>query len=168
MSKEMISLTIPDLSGFAKSLRSEMDNPPAHLDMLGAIARAAGFRNYQHLRARLAEAPHPDPVDDKRVARARRFFDEKSFLTHWPAKTRTQELCLWGIWAQLPAETTWSEREISARIDTLCRFRDAAQIRRSMIEHGLVRRDRDGSAYRRVERKPTPEAAALIARLLRA
>ncbi|WP_417208183.1 DUF2087 domain-containing protein [Antarctobacter sp.] len=164
MSRDPISLTIPDLSGFAKTLRAGLDSPPSHLEMLGLIARAAGFRNYQHLRARLSETP-PEPVDDRAVARAGRFFDEKSRFTDWPAKTSVQGLCLWVIWAQLPPDTIWTERQVSGVIDGLCTFRDAAQIRRAMIEHGLLRRERDGSAYVRVERKPTPEARALISRV---
>lgn len=166
MSRDPIALTIPDLSDFAKSLRAGLDSPPSHLEMLGLIARAAGFRNYQHLRARLAEDP-PEAADDKVVTRAGRFFDDQSRFTDWPAKTSVQGLCLWVIWAQLPPATFWTEREVSARIDGLCSFRDAAQIRRAMIEHGLLRREKDGSVYARIERKPTPEARALIARVLR-
>lgn len=166
MSKEPLSLTIPDLSGFAKALRAGLAQPPSHLEMLGLIARAAGFRNYQHLKARLAEVP-PEPLDDRAVTRAARFFDASGQFTDWPGKTGVQRLCLWVIWAQLPPEARWTEREISARIDGMCRFRDAAQIRRSLIEHGLLARERDGSDYRRIECRPPPEARALIARVLR-
>lgn len=166
MSRAPIALTIPDLSVFAKSLRAGLDNPPSHLEMLGLIARAAGYRNYQHMRARLGDSP-AEPLDDRAVARAARFFDDAARFTDWPGRTSVQGLCLWVIWAQLPPDTTWTEREISARIDTLCTFRDAAQIRRAMIEHGLLRRERDGSAYARLERRPSAEARALIARVLR-
>ncbi|MBV7392774.1 DUF2087 domain-containing protein [Mameliella sediminis] len=166
MSRDPIALTIPDLSAFAKALRSGMDSPPSHLEMLGLISRAAGYRNYQHLRARLTETPD-EPVDEKSVARAARFFDPERRFIDWPGRTSIQGLCLWVIWAQLPPGQSWTERQISTALDALCTFRDAAQIRRSMIEHGLLRRDRDGSAYERVERKPPPEARALIARILR-
>ena len=52
MTRDVISLQIDDLSHFARSLRAGLANPPSHLEMLGHIARAAGYRNYQHLRAK--------------------------------------------------------------------------------------------------------------------
>ncbi|MFD1344619.1 DUF2087 domain-containing protein, partial [Litorisediminicola beolgyonensis] len=64
--------------------------------------------------------------------------------------------------AVLPARETLSEREISARIDAATALGDAAQLRRGLIEHGLARRSRDGSAYTRIEQAPPPEALALL------
>ncbi|MCA9846290.1 MAG: DUF2087 domain-containing protein, partial [Dehalococcoidia bacterium] len=58
---------------------------------------------------------------------------------------------------------TMTERQISAHIDTLTAFRDAAQIRRGMVEHRMVTRDLEGRAYLRLEQAPPPEARALIA-----
>lgn len=163
MSKDMISLTIPDVSGFAKALRSGLATPPSHLEMLGHIARAAGFRNWQHMRARLTEAPQA-VTDLKQVDRAARYFDSEGRFATWPAKTGVQRLCLWVLWAALPKEDL-TERQISTRIDALCAFRDAAQVRRAMVEHGMVTREPDGSRYRRQERRPDPEALALIRRI---
>lgn len=162
MSRDVISLTIPDLSAFAKALRAELPTPPSHLETLGLIARAAGFRNYQHLRARHAPVPAADPAQ---VARALRNFDPEGRLTRWPRRHGVQMLCLWPVWSHLPARTEMTERQVSARIDALTTFRDAAQIRRGMIEAGLMDRTRDGSVYRRIEQPPSPEARALIARL---
>jgi len=42
---------------------------------------------------------------------------------------------------------------------------DHAILRRSLCDGGLVSRTRDGRVYRRVERRPPPEAAALICHL---
>lgn len=165
MSRDPIALTIPDVASFAKALRAGLEQPPSHTEMLGLIARASGFRNYQHLRARLTEAPVA-VVDQQAVDRAARFFDHDGRFSAWPARTAVQSLCLWVIWAQLPPVETWGEREISARIHAVCTFRDAAQIRRSMLGLGLLRRDVDGSEYRRIEQKPPPEAVALISRVL--
>lgn len=58
-----------------------------------------------------------------------------------------------------------TERQISVKIDALSSLKDAAQIRRSMIEHKLLRRNRDGSCYIREERAPTAEARVLIAEM---
>ncbi len=166
MSRDPIPLSVEDVSTFAKTLRAGLDQPPSHLEMLGLIARSAGYRNYQHMRARLASAP-PSVVDEKAVQRAARHFDEAGDLARWPTRMRMQELCLWVIWSRLPAREVMTERSISARIHALCSFRDAAQIRRGLVEHALFTRASDGSEYLRVERAPTPDARALIARLSR-
>lgn len=162
MSRDTIQLTIPDLSRFAKALRAELETPPSHLETLGLLARAAGYRNYQHLRA----AHEPAPLaDQKRVARALAHFDGQGQLMRWPGKTQIQALCLWAIWAQIPARESFSERQISTRIDACCLFKDAAQIRRSMIENRMLTRTLDGAVYTRLEQAPSPEGKALIAQL---
>lgn len=160
MTRDVIPLKIDDLSDFARNLRAGLDRPPSHLEMLGHIARAAGFRNYQHLRA----ASQPGPKADARlVERALRHFDAEGRLTRFPGRTQVQALCLWALWAQLPARQEMSERAISLRLDTMCRFRDAAQLRRSLAEHGLVTRERDGSRYLRREGPVPPDPRAVIA-----
>ena len=118
MPRDPVPLTIPDLSAFAKSLRAGMAQPPSHLQMLGLIAKAAGYRNYQHLLARHRAMP-TEPVDDRRVARALRQFAPDGRLNAWPGKTVIQGLCLWVIWARLPKATEMTERGISAHIDAL-------------------------------------------------
>jgi len=160
MTRDVIPLSVPDISNFSKALRAQLADPPGHAEMLSIIARAAGFRNFQHLRAQVAPRP---PVDEKLVARSLRCFDDQGRMAMWPARTQVQGLCLWAVWAGLPPREAMTERQISARIDTLTALRDAAQIRRSLVENRLVTRPLDGSAYTRVERAPTPEAAALLA-----
>ncbi|KMK67183.1 DUF2087 domain-containing protein [Puniceibacterium sp. IMCC21224] len=165
MSRDVTQLIIHDLSQFAKSLRAELSAAPAHLDMLGMIARASGYRNYQHLLSRNASQPHV-PIDDRRVARAARYFDQNGCFARWPARTGIQMLCCWVIWSQLPTREVMTERQISARIDELCGFRDAAQIRRSLIEAGGLTRTLDGAQYRRVEAPLSAEAQALMRQVL--
>jgi len=162
MTRDVISLQIDDLSQFARSLRAGLANPPSHLEMLGQIARAAGYRNYQHLRAHRTPAPKPDA---KRVEKALRYFDGQGLLMRFPGRTQMQWLCLWALWARLPAREEMSERAISARIDGLSAFRDAAQLRRSMVEAGLLTRTIDGAVYLRREQQPSAEARALISAL---
>ncbi|SPF80739.1 DUF2087 domain-containing protein [Pseudoprimorskyibacter insulae] len=163
MTRDVIELTIPDLSHFAKALRSSLEGSPSHAEMLGHIARAAGYRNYQHLRAR--HEPQPQ-ADLRRVERALRLFDDAGLMLRWPGKHSLQGLCLWAVWAQLPPREAMTERQISQRIDTLTAFRDAAQIRRGLIEHRLASRNIDGSAYHRVEQGPSPEARLVIRAVL--
>lgn len=54
MTKDTLPLPVPDLSTFARSLRKELalaPDLPGHLALMNMAARAAGFRNVQHLRA---------------------------------------------------------------------------------------------------------------------
>jgi hypothetical protein len=162
MSRDVIELTISDLSQFCKTLRADLPQAPGHAQMLGLIAKAAGYRNYQHLKAR--NAPKP-AADQKQVDRALRCFDARGLFASWPARVGTQLLCVWAIWARLPPREVLNERQISACIDELCSLRDAARVRRTLVEMKLFERTRDGSAYRRLERPVPPEAEALIAAL---
>lgn len=159
MSRDVIQLTINDLSQFTKTLRKEMDAPQTHAEMLSHVARAAGYRNYQHLRARNTPVPK---ANDKQVTRALRYFSEDGHWLKWPHKRGVRELCCWVVWAAIPARQEFTEREISALIDEETAFRDAAQIRRALVELGAMRRTRDGSVYCRIERPLPPEASALI------
>lgn len=161
MTRDAISLTIPDVSAFTRSLRREAAaGETGHQAWLNRVARAAGYRNFQHLSAtRKGAAP---PADEKKVARALRYFGPEGRLARWPKRSGVQQLCLWPIWAALPKDTAFSERQISARIDELTEFRDAAVVRRVMVEMGLMSRRRDGSDYRRIEQPPPSDALALI------
>lgn len=51
MPKTTIPLPIADLSAYARSLAKLLDPAPSHLSLLNTLAKAAGFRNFQHLRA---------------------------------------------------------------------------------------------------------------------
>lgn len=110
--------------------------------------------------------PRQAIVDHKLVDRAKRAFDDQGQLVLWPAKTSVQALVLWVIWAAIPARQDMTERQISAEIDKVCVLKDAAQIRRSMVENNLLQRNRDGSCYTRVERAPSAEARSLIAAIV--
>lgn len=177
MSRDLIPLTTPDVSGFARSLSRQLtgrEAPPSHLELLNMLARAAGFRNHQHLRAAEAArarldtpAAPPEAVDFRQVERALGCFDQGGVLTRWPARRQQQILCLWALWARLPAGLRLDEPRINRLLDTLHAFGDRALIRRDMVGLGLLRRGPDGRDYQRVETRPSPEARALIARLSR-
>ncbi len=163
MTRDSISLTVPDISAFARGLKAEMgEGAPGHQSLLNHIARAGGYRNYQHLKAIHSPVHVPEPVDGKSLGRALSWFDDVGRMTNWPTKRKTRVLCLWALWARVPAGQVFAEREISALFDTMTVFRDAAQIRRSLVEDGLLRRNLDGSNYRRVEMAPGETELALI------
>ena len=104
MSRDHIPLQITDLTGFASQLRKQLtqnDEPPGHLAFLGMIARAAGFRNYQHLQSQ-ADKTRPLSKDaTKTLDRATRVFDTSAKMSYWPATTTVQGMCLWPIWFDL-------------------------------------------------------------------
>ncbi|WP_347313281.1 DUF2087 domain-containing protein [Defluviimonas sp. SAOS-178_SWC] len=167
MARDAIAFHVNDLSAFARSLRKglgEEGSLPGHLALLNHIARAGGFRNYQHLKA-LASAGaglKTEPVDEKRLAQALRSFDAEGRMVRWPAKTGMQGLCLWALWARLPVRQEVTEAEVNAILDRWHLFGDRALLRRSLIDHGQATRSIDGRAYRRTEAAPPAEARALI------
>lgn len=121
------------------------------------IARAAGFRNYQQLKA---ETPQPAP--SKTVARALRNFDGQGRMLAWPAQTKLQGLCLWRFWAMLAPGRDYPEAELNAALKDWHLFGEHVLLRRSLIDHGLACRAKDGSWYRRIEQAPPAEALAMI------
>ncbi|MCA0044578.1 DUF2087 domain-containing protein [Celeribacter litoreus] len=163
MTREAISLTLPDVSAFARTLKSDLgDASPGHQTLLNAIARAGGYRNFQHLKATQSMAEPVEPAEGRAVTRALARFTEGGLLESWSTKRKVRQHCLWALWAQVPPRTEFTERTISDLFDTMTVFRDPAQIRRSLIEDGLLTRTIDGSVYTRVEAVPDETAKAVI------
>ncbi|AUH66222.1 DUF2087 domain-containing protein [Paracoccus zhejiangensis] len=159
MTRDLNAVFITDLSGFARTLARDLSGQevPGHQAMLALIARAAGFRNYQQLRA---EAPRP--AVSKSVERALRNFDTQGRMIAWPAQTKLQGLCLWRFWAGLAPGRDYREADLNAALKEWHLFGDHVLLRRSLIDHRLVERATDGSWYRRIEQAPPPEALAMI------
>lgn len=166
MSSPPIPLVIEDISQFARSLRKVWpDEPPGHAKMLALVAKAAGYRNHQTLKADLGIAPPEAPLSDleqRRLRDALRVFDLHGNMTRWPQKTSVQGLCLAAFWASLPARRNLTEKEVNACIKAGEVFGDHVMIRRALIGHNMVTRKTDGTDYRRVERRPTPLERLLI------
>ncbi len=176
MSKQVIPLVADDLSRFTRLLARQLTDAeaaPSHLSLMNMLARAAGFRNVQHLRAahraraRLAAAPVAETVDDRLVERALAQFDGAGRLRQWPSRRAVQDLSLWALWARLPAGATLHERAVNALLRTEHLFEDPATLRRHLLGLGLLARDPAGTAYRRREARPPAEARALIRHLER-
>jgi len=175
MSRETFPFVAPDASALAKSLRRELDaidGKPGHVQVLNMLARAVGYRNFQHFRAaseaetRLAQArPAPEPVDFAMVQRVAGHFDATGRLARWPARRSHQILALWALWSRAPAGVVFSEAAFNQIIRDNHGFGDHALIRRAMVDDGLVSRTSDCRAYRRIEQKPPGEAVALIRHL---
>ena len=177
MPKTLIAFASADMSALARSLRDQLvalGEIPSHVQLLNMLAKANGFRNFQHLKAEADAAPiaarpaptaPPPPVDEARVARVAGHFGPDGTLLRWPSRTNHQELCVWVLWARYPAREIMDERGVSAWLNERHTFGDAALLRRTMVTMGLVTRTQDGREYRRVEQKPPPELVALLARM---
>ncbi|MBU4529995.1 MAG: DUF2087 domain-containing protein [Hoeflea sp.] len=174
MSKLTIPLVVEDISPFARALARQIadsKDPPSHLTLMNMVSRAAGFRNFQHLRAarmageRLANLPVAQTIDHLLVERTLNQFDAMGRLRQWPSRRKIQDLCLWPLWAALPARTLMDEREVNRRLREVHLFDDPAILRRTLFSLGMVTRNPDGSDYCRKELAPPTEARALISLL---
>jgi hypothetical protein len=181
MSRTVFPLVVSDISALARSLKQQLagsETPPGHVELLNIIARSAGYRNFQHFRAQFdardalenalllaAPAPEPEPVDFVRLKRVLRYFDAEGRLARWPSKAGLREPCLWVLWSRIPSAMVFDEREIDRLLHANHLFGDHCLLRRELFERGLVSRTPDGGEYRRIERKPPPDALALIRHL---
>jgi hypothetical protein len=176
MPRTPIAFAAPDISALAKSLRNQLAGhsaPPGHVELLNMLARSTGHRNFQQLRAQALARGRPAagarpaeaPADQRRVERVAGHFDSDGRMIRWPARTSHQQLGLWWLWAQFPAGRVLAEAEVNAHLNARHLFGDHAILRRSLCDARLLSRTRDGSAYRRIERRPPADAAALIRHL---
>lgn len=175
MSKTTIPFVAKDVSAFARALSRELqasENKPGHVQLLNMLSRSAGYQNFQHLRAqseaqaRLGREPLPaDLVDHVLVERLARNFDDAGRLIRWPSKTSHQHLCLWVLWARIPAERVFAEAGINELIKAAHLFGDHALLRRELINYQMVSRTQDCRDYRRIEQRPPVDAIALIRHL---
>lgn len=174
MSRIPLPLHAEDISQFARSLGSQLAAKgavPGHLELLNMLARSGGFRNFQHLRAtarpgqpaRAQQAAAPvAPVSAERLKRLARLFDGEGRLLRWPSRRGMEQSCLWVVWSRVPARRYMSEPELREVLAGAHVFGDHALLRRGLCDLGLMTRTPDGRVYRRVEARPTPEAAALL------
>lgn len=169
MSRIVTPLQVADLSQFAKALRSQLlalDRQPGHAELLTLLSRSAGYRNYQHLRSLIDGAPPAEPQPDLvRVEKVSRYFDANGRMTGWPSRLNHQSLCFWVMWSRVPAGAVFTEREISALLQSWHLFGDHALLRRGMVDGKLLSRTQDGREYRRVQRQPPAELRPLLERI---
>ncbi|MCK0209671.1 DUF2087 domain-containing protein [Starkeya koreensis] len=176
MPRTVLAYEAPDISALARTLHqglAALERTPGHVELLNLLARGAGFRNFQHMRAdaqardRLETPPEPPapPADHARCEKALRLFDPSGRLARWPKKRNQQILCLWLLWSRLPAGETFPERRMNELLNAEHLFGDHALLRRELIEFGLFRRTPDGREYSRIEREPPPEMGKLASLL---
>jgi hypothetical protein len=172
MSRTVLPFAATDMSALARSLGRELAacaEKPGHVQLLNMLARATGYRNFQHYRAQLdasgrltTVAPTPDPVDHLLVERVARHFDGNGLFLRWPSKTSHQALALWCLWARMPAGCVLREKDVNAILKANHLFGDHVLLRRELCDYQMLARTADCREYRRIERRPPPEALGLI------
>lgn len=164
-----------DISSFAKSLardlkqtHEQLNRLPGHVELLNMLARAAGHRNFQSLKARppmaapVAESPPVAAALSDTAAKALRQFDADGRLTRWPIKYSVQRLMLWGLWMRFDARRRYSEREVNEVLKAWHLFGDHCTLRRELVEMKMLERSDGGAEYRKLPRRPEAEAMALM------
>jgi hypothetical protein len=180
ITKELVAFATPDVSSFARALTSEIANrikpladqvekpkPISHLTMLNCIARAGGFRNFQALRASSFQAPLAATSSvpttlSPHATKALGHFDSRGRLQRWPVKLAVQRIALWGVWMQIQPKREYTEREITALLAQLNCFDDPVTLRRELINHKLMARKPDCSAYWKEPKRADDEALAFL------
>jgi len=173
MPRESVPLHAADISSFAKSLGHELartheqlQRPPGHVELLNMLARAAGFRNFQSLRARPPQ-PRPVPVAaapdlTELAVKALRHFDAHGRLIRWPTKLSVQRLMLFGLWLRFDASRRYDEREVNELLNAWHLYGDHCTLRRELVNHKLLARKSDGTDYRKLPQRPDAEVLALL------
>lgn len=79
----------------------------------------------------------------------RRFLDDNGKVKTWPKKHADKSLVLAYLVEKFVAEKTYTEKEVNEVLKEWHTFEDWPLLRRSLIDAGLMLRDRNGYAYRR-------------------
>ncbi|MFO1219787.1 MAG: DUF2087 domain-containing protein [Burkholderiaceae bacterium] len=179
MTRLAIALNVPDLSAFARTLaRSLAEHQrthgalPTHQSLLNHLARAAGQRNWQALRARPVAPPAAAAAEPTATAsaaltpaaqKALSQFDDQGRLVRWPNKYSVQRLAMWVLWMQFDSRRVYTEREVNQVLKAWHTWGDHVTLRRELINDRLLTRKPDGSEYRKLPARPQAEVRALLA-----
>lgn len=160
MPKEYISINIPDISGFAKLLKKEIDTKNgnlSHVEILNIIARICGNKNFQQLRASTipnSEVPNMVLEDEEKananLKKLKRYLNENFQVKTLPSKLSQQELIIYYIWAFIEKNKIFNEIELNKYLNKFHTFGDCALLRRYMFEYGLLSRSKDCSDYKKL------------------
>lgn len=178
--RERLPLHCADLSSFTKALRRDLGahlqahpgSVPSHVQLLNMLARAAGHRNVQALKAQAAAVPvgagsaAPAPAAPLQLsahaAKALTQFDEHGRLSRWPYKFAVQRLAMWALWLRFDSGRTYTEREVNDILKAWTTYGDHVTPRRELVEMKLMGRKPDCSAYWKEPQRPTDEVRALL------
>lgn len=185
MTRMLVPLPVPDVSTFAKRLLTELDQRealPSHLELLNLLARAAGLRNYQTLRAAAgaqpktaaAVPPAAPPIAPPAVsssapaalsATARKAllqFDAHGRLVRLPNKLSVQQMAAWALWTRFTVRRKYTEKEVNQILNAHHTFGDQATLRRELVNMKLLGRKSDCSEYWKEPRRPDAEVQSFL------
>lgn len=174
MSRDVVPLPVPDLSVFTRALArslhaalAEDGKIPSHQTLMNLVVRAAGHRNVQALRAsasepRLGRPVAPPPPLTPHARKMLEHFDEAGRLARWPSKFSVQRLAVWVLWMPFESKRLYREREVDEFLKRAHTYGDHVTLRRELVNHGLLGRERDGSVYWKLTPRPDPEAHAAM------
>jgi hypothetical protein len=180
--RALLPLHCADLSSFTKALRRDLGehlqahpgSVPSHVQLLNMLARAAGHRNVQALKAQAvalppapaqpapAAAPPADAQLSAHAAKALTQFDDHGRLARWPYKFSVQRLAMWGLWLRFDSGRTYTEREVNDILKAWTIYGDHVTPRRELVEMKLLGRKSDCSAYWKEPQRPSDEVRALL------
>ena len=180
-SREIVPLQVADISIFCKSLRQQLVDStqlaPSHLTLLNMLARSAGHRNFQALKATPAPAvivprtqltspiaitlPRGSTVPPP-LRRLLACFDTEGRLMRWPKKFAVQQIALWALWSRLPAQRDLTEKEVNRTIEKYHTYGDFATLRRELVNAKLLWRTTDCRTYRKEARRPNEEVRQFL------
>jgi hypothetical protein len=176
MSKDIVPFVAADVSAFARALGRSLKErsepaPPGHVELLNLIARAAGHRNFQALRASAHIPPAPLAAEDRPLPlplsdaarKALLQFDSRGRLIRWPNKLSVQRLAMWVLWTLFDARRIYSEREVNTILKAAHVYGDHVTLRRELVNHKLLARESDCSRYWKLAQRPDDEVRALLA-----
>lgn len=176
MPRTLVPYAATDISSVAKSLKSALHErheagkpPPSHLELLNLLARAAGVRNFQTLRAN----PPAPPVGEEAAPttahelsptarKALMQFDDAGRLVRLPNKFSVQQMTMWVMWTRFAQRRIYTEKEVNAILNTQHTFGDPATIRRELINMKLMGRESDCSRYWKEPRRPDADTRAFL------
>ena len=182
MARDPLPLSTDDLSAFTRALSAELAKapaPPGHLALMNMLARAAGFRNVQHLRADHAAARRmgraatvAEPADRALVERTLNTFDATGRMMRWPARQAVQDLAIWAFWARLPSKRSLTEAEVNTILDDAHLFGDRAILRMCQLLKRVCRTSDTvvrwgGDEFMVIARRIPLEAAQSLAERIR-
>ncbi len=177
MTREAIPLVVQNASTFARALgralvlrHADKPAPPGHVELLNLLARAAGHRSYQSLRAAARmpgaaaalDAAPAAPALTPAARKALTQFDTLGRMVRWPNKFSVQRLAMWVLWTQFDAKRVYTEREVNAIIKRWHTWGDHVTLRRELINHQLLTRKSDCSEYRKLPARPDDEVRWLL------
>lgn len=167
MSRTSVRLDISDLSQFTKNLSKQWpEEKPTHLSLMNLLAKSAGYKNFQHLKAS-DSGPEAQQLSasEKRWGR---LVSHMGTITRWPTKRKDQLAILWRTYHSLPEFEQWTQQQLDGWIKNRIEFGDHVLMRREFIELGMVARTNDGRKYWKLKQEIPEEFIPFISRFSQA